>query len=53
VELSSDFASWQSGAGVTTAPAILNDNGLVQTLQVNDAAPAAGRHFVRLRVIGP
>ena len=53
VEVSSDLQTWNSGAGYTSAPVVLSDNGIMQMLQVTDLTPmsAGGNRFIRLRVV--
>jgi len=55
VEVSADLETWNSGSSYTSAPVILNDNGLTQTVQISDLIPIASgqRRFIRLRVSGP
>ena len=55
VEVSSDLQTWNSGANFTTAPVLIRDDSLTQTLQVSALPPPAGAaaRYVRLRVTGP
>ncbi len=52
VQVSSDLVNWRSGAGVTSAPAALSDDGATQVVRVQDLTPAgsAGRRYIRLAI---